>query len=238
MRLLFAALLVAATSLSGSQAAQHAPTSQRLQEALQAIRGGHAQRAVVSLETLRDEQPDSATVHHYLGLAYEKQERYSAAIDSLNRALQLDPSRMAALAPLAWSQFYLGRSGEARHSFTRYLAVAPGDPQARLGLGLVEVEDGHPDRARLHFLEAIQLTRAQGDGDNEALARSALADVEMRNGNLLTASRLLEAAIALRPADGALYLKLAHVLDISGDDEGAAAARAAHAKLSEGATTP
>jgi protein O-GlcNAc transferase len=238
MRLILAALLVAAISLSGSLALQHAPPTQILTEALEAIRSGRPQQAVATLEALRDKQPDSAVVHHYLGLAYEKQDRYSAAVGSLTRALQLDPSRMAALAPMAWSQFYLGRSADARHSFTRYLGVAPGDPQARLGLGLVEAEDGHPERARLHFLETIQLTRAQGDRENEALARSALADVELRNGNLLTASRLLEAAIALRPADGALHLKLAHVLDISGDTEGAAAARATHARLSAGAARP
>lgn len=235
MRPMLPMLLVVAVSLPGSLALQRAPTAQLLEEALISIRAGRAEQAVLQLEAMREKQPESAAVHHYLGLAYEKQERHSAAVRSLERALELEPARTAALAPLGWSQFYLGRSEDARNSFMRYLEVAPGDAQARLGLGLVEADDGHPDRARLHFLETIQLTHARDDKKNEAFARSALADVELQAGNLITATRLLEAAIAIRPGNGALHLKLAHVLEIRGEHEAATAARATHARLHAGA---
>lgn len=224
-------------SLSAPQAQPaDSTTDHRLEQAMAAIRAGRVDAAVAELEALREQLPGLSAVHHVLGLAYEKQDRHAAAATSLERALELEPTRLAALAPLAWSQFYLGRSDEARVNFRRYLEIAPGDARAHLGLGLVEAEAGNSDRARIRFLETIQLTHARGDDDSEALARAALADVELRQGNLITATRLLEAAIALRPTDAALHLKLAHVLDIGGETEAAAAARAEHARLEAEAT--
>ena len=192
-----------------------------LSRAEKSIEEGHPADALRELEPLVDDHPDSATLHHHLGLAYEKQQRYELGAERFRRALELDPRLHEARAPLGWCLYYLGRLDSSREVFERYLAIVPTDARALLALGLIEFDADRIDGARSRFLQAIELTRVREDVVTEALLRARMADVEQRAGQLEAARRLLVVAIKLDPHNQSYYYKLARVLQRIGDADGA-----------------
>jgi len=192
-----------------------------LSRAARSIEAGRPADALRELEPLVHDHPDSAKLHHHLGLAYEKQQRYELAAERFRRALELDPRLHEARAPLGWCLYYLGRLDSSREVFERYVAIVPTDARALLALGLIEFDADRLDGARSRFLQAIELTRLREDVVNEALLRARLADVEQRAGQLEAARRLLVVAIKLDPHNESYYYKLARVLQRIGDADGA-----------------
>jgi tetratricopeptide (TPR) repeat protein len=192
-----------------------------LTRAARSIAEGHPADALRELQPLVQDHPDSATLHHHLGLAYEKQQRYELGAERFGRALELDPRLHEARAPLGWCLYYLGRLDSSREVFERYLAIVPTDAGALLALGLIEFDADRIDTARSRFLQAIELTRVRDDVVTQALLRARLADVEQRAGQLEAARRLLVVAIKLDPHNQSYYYKLARVLQRIGDADGA-----------------
>ena len=197
------------------------PPASVLSRAARAVEQGRPADALRELEPFVDDHPDSARLHHTLGLAYEKQQRYRLGAESFRRALELDPRLHEARAPLGWCLYYLGRLDDAREVFERYLTAVPTDARALLALGLIEFDADRLDGARTRWLQAIELTRARNDVADEALLRARLADVEQRAGQLEAARRLLVVAIKLDPKNESYYYKLARVLQRIGDADGA-----------------
>ena len=88
--------------------------------------------ALVSFERMLAAGKDSALLRFSIGSEYAKIRDWGAAVDSLSRAVALDPAFTAAWKAYARSLQEIGRPAEALDAYRRGIAVAKqkGDRQA------------------------------------------------------------------------------------------------------------
>jgi tetratricopeptide (TPR) repeat protein len=118
-----------------------------------------------------------------------------AAIPRLRRAVELCPSRSdAPRLRLAETLLGQGHNAEAEELFQQVLAHEPNDPRAHLGLGRLAYQRNDWQESLKH------LDRAAGSPLTQKHARSLLAEVHRRQGDLAAAERQRRLADDL-PAD-------------------------------------
>jgi len=138
---------------------------------------GKLDEAVAVFEELVAEYPNIADVHYNLGLLHAKQEDWSAAIESLEKAVELKPDHGAAALALAGAYEKSGRGEEAEARVQRAAAENPNDAQVQLTTAyfylnanrneealpyLERWRELQPENAEVHYLLA---TVATGQGD-------------------------------------------------------------------------
>ena len=134
--------------------------------------------------------PGRVEAQQQLGLATAAR-ALAEAVRPLRRVTWLAPLAVDAHLNLGIALFALGRHSEAGAAFRRMLVLAPGDPDALHGLGVVEA--GVPDQAILHLHRAAGLR----PDHVETLVRLANALVRMRRSK--EAATLERRALALAP---------------------------------------
>jgi tetratricopeptide (TPR) repeat protein len=88
--------------------------------------------AIIKLE------PKSATAHYKLGVIYYYRKNYTAAKKYFDIALNLYPLDYNNLLMSAWTDYFLGKTNEAKVLFNRVLLLYQGDASATEGLGLIK----------------------------------------------------------------------------------------------------
>jgi tetratricopeptide (TPR) repeat protein len=126
-------------------------------------------------QTLKDGlqvAPDSADLHHALGLLYIRVKRLDAAVDELARAAQLAPenSRYAYVHALALKE--TGDTDAALAALTDAYRRNPADRDTLLALVTMNRDAGNLEDAR-SYAQALRL-RYPDDPDIAALARALL----------------------------------------------------------------
>lgn len=98
--------------------------------------------AIALLESLRDQQPDSATIHSALGRAYvakyamrSGREWEIKAAEACQRALDLDPHAPDVFVILGELHVSTGRSDDAIHAFQQAIELRPDHAEAWSGIG-------------------------------------------------------------------------------------------------------
>jgi tetratricopeptide (TPR) repeat protein len=109
---------------------------------------------------------------------------------------QIDP-RTALLEKAGWDALAAGQVGRAAESFRAALAADPRNARLHLGAGLAAYRERRDGDARMELERALELDPKLTD------ARAALAQVQHRLGDVLTAISTLERASADAPDDNA-----------------------------------
>jgi tetratricopeptide (TPR) repeat protein len=162
----------------------------RRQAALAAQRVGDHQRAVTLFGEALAGEPDSAALHHHLGLSLRALGRLEAAIASFERALALESSA-SSFGCLGNALRAAGRAEEAVTAHTRSVELDPTVAESWSNLGAAYESWGRESAALLSFEQAATL-RPSAD---------LLANL---SGALLRANRIdsaLEAAARASAAD-------------------------------------
>jgi Flp pilus assembly protein TadD len=134
-----------------------------------------------------------APAHNNLGSALRLQGKFSDAIASLEKAIELDPKLPIAHNNRGVALQGLKKFGDARAAFERAMAIAPEDPEAYNNLGnLSSVEE--------KFEEALQwFAKAQKLHPDCAEVHNNLANVLREQGRLDKAAEHYRRAIDLKP---------------------------------------
>jgi adenylate cyclase len=114
----------------------------------------------------------------------------AAAHDSLEQAIELDPTYATAVQWYGWCKFALGRLCEAREMFRQALDLDPHCPMIRLMLGVCLQLEGHPAEGAAEFQRVID------EDDDFALAHYSLGWAHHELGRATEAERTLRRAAA------------------------------------------
>lgn len=82
--------------------------------------------------------PKNTTANYKLGLIYYGSKNYTKSAVYFKKVLDLYPFDYDALLMLAWSDYFLGKTKEAKVLFNKVLMNSPGDISATEGLALIK----------------------------------------------------------------------------------------------------
>ena len=184
----------AAELLEGDPERESEPSLQ-FAYAMALVRSDRAEQAKAIFDRLLARHGDSAELQVVLGQAHAHQGDYPAAIESLQRALQLKPTVAEANTTLGIIYLKQGKLPEAREALRTELAAHPDDFRARQTLAAVLELEGELDQA-LDLLRP--LVRARPDS---ADSRYLLGKVLLAKGAAAEAVEQLRAAVRLAPED-------------------------------------
>ncbi len=117
--------------------------------------------------------PGDSSVHRRYSYLLDALGRVPEALAETERATALDP-----LSPLAWTvrgnELATARQWqEARRAYERVLELNPATDNARIGLALVDLTEGHPD-------QALVMARSIRDDEEDQLALTAATEHSLR----------------------------------------------------------
>lgn len=142
---------------------------------------------------------------------------YFLARRRLNNALKKDPSLYEAYKELGEVYLEQDRKPEAYNNFVKYLAASPDDVDVMLQAGIIGVEIGQGQRARMYLENGLE---ARPDNME---ARMALARLNYSEGYKDAAKEILEKLVAAQPGRGEARLLLGKIYMEQGDRERAEA---------------
>ncbi len=96
-------------------------------------------------------------VHYNLGLMFQEYEMYDQAIESYERAIEINPDFTSAYDNLGVVYAKKGRFGEAIQNFEKAITLDPHFPSPHNNLGATYGEQGRYDEALKEFEEALKL---------------------------------------------------------------------------------
>ncbi len=99
--------------------------------------------------------PRNLRAQYDLGIALDNARDYRGAAEAYERALALDPKLSLAQRHLGEARLALGDRAAARKALEAATTLDPHDVPAWIDLGLVEVQDGHPEQAVRRLEKAL-----------------------------------------------------------------------------------
>jgi tetratricopeptide (TPR) repeat protein len=154
---------------------RHAEFTESLRRAHAALRAGRAATAEAWLRALEARFPGEVNCLWLLGVALLDQEKVSASIATLERALGAAPDFADARVDLARAYRRAGRAEEARAEVRRALEAMPHHHRSWLAYGDALVDLGKYEEARVAF-ERARLTDPQRSRVEEATAALVAGD--------------------------------------------------------------
>jgi tetratricopeptide (TPR) repeat protein len=138
--------------------------------------GGRPKLALQAINLALQFDPDRAAYLVDRGRILAESGDHAGALADLERALALDPTDDDAIAFRASALRHLGRPGEALKTINQALALNPANPSARLERGILRLETGDKDGARVDWLYTVQEHRGTPAGD---AAQARLQQMEL-----------------------------------------------------------
>ncbi len=148
---------------------------------------GQNEQALMVLELLLAEHPDHADAHLLRSFVLGDMGHHQAAIEASRRAAQLNPALEALHGDLVIEPSAPVPAGTAQ----RVMAVEPDGALARYGLGLAFRQRGYFREARQEF------ERAFAQGEDPRLVQHALAELDLLDGDSVSARARYEALLGL-----------------------------------------
>ena len=143
--------------------------------------------------------------------------RFQAAVDAFQRALQLDPVSVKAENNLGLALEGLNRTDEALVALRKAVAMQASSQrpseQPLLNLAKLLIDRNHLDEALPLLQQAAQIAPR----DSKILAQ--LGRLYSEKGELSAAREVLEQAVAIEPQDSSLHFQLGQVYRKSGEPE-------------------
>ncbi len=135
---------------------------------------GRGAEASALLARLLSADPGQARTHENLSFLAIQDGRFAAARDHARKALDLDSRLASSWNNLAIALYNLGSATEAVAAWQRALQLAPGDLDARLNLGLVQVQLGDKEGARETLTRFLAAAPSPGYDAKRRQARDLL----------------------------------------------------------------
>src|SRR5262249_24256916 len=159
-------------------------------------------------------------------------ERFTDAVETYSKSLELNRENDAAILGLAKAQAAAGRQGEAKKTIEAAVVRFPGTAAFELELALLllkENEEHAPTQAH-----AENLLRAAAKHDpNLAEAQYQLGNLALRRGQTTLAIGYLQNAVQISPESAAAHFSLARAFRRAGRAQEAARETALYNKLNE-----
>lgn len=165
-----------------------------LQKADAALAAGRTEDAIAAYERALASAPDSAAVHHNLGLAYRRKGDLGRALLEFRKAVELQPDLAASHGALSVLLASGGRLDEAVAQAREAASLAPEDAQYAYNLGVLLKDTGQSREAKEALLRAEVL-----DAGNAEI-QFHLGTVELGLGQMEAAVARLERYVAAAPA--------------------------------------
>lgn len=218
------------------------PPGQRMMQVHQAMGSGAMKRALKILEAELAANPDNLEATFYQGMIHYMRSQLGAARPRFEKILESGPS-FAGSEKVFY--FYgsclmrLGQGGPARDSLLTQLKLDPGDGETCYSLGLLDLEEGYPDKALARFEQALVAFRSrarQGGGMAEQRARAfaGMGNAHFQKDELEKAESALRKSINLDPRQSQVFYTLSRVLLRGGDKDGAMRAMEEFQRLKAG----
>ena len=109
--------------------------AQTMKDGKDALAQGRIDDAITAYRAVVAASPGDAQAHLGLGLALEKKRQWPAALESFQKASELDPRLADPLRGIGAMQLRLGKPAEAEASFRKATDIDRKFPEAQLGLG-------------------------------------------------------------------------------------------------------
>lgn len=158
-------------------------------------RSGRAEEAEAVFAALLARHAGSPRIHVLLGEAQAQEGDFEAAIDHLERALELDPEVAEARPALGVIRLRRGELEPAQHAFEEELERRPGDVRTRFHLATVLDLRDRPQAALAELRRVLALDPAHAD------ARYLLGKILLAAGEADEALAELETAAELAPRE-------------------------------------
>jgi Flp pilus assembly protein TadD len=161
-------------------------SSLQLERAEQLRLQGLLDQAQKICESLLRRHPDYFGAAHTLGLVHIERRNYQRALDSLVRAVMLNPRSWTSLTALGQVYLRLGATEMAAHVLEQARAIQPQDADILKALGAIYADEREYELARDAYVEALALD------DTSVAAAHGLGLVYSFIGEDAEAARLLE----------------------------------------------
>jgi len=138
------------------------------------------------------------------------------AREAANEALALDPANARACHARAHVAMQDGQPFDALLGFRAALERDPTMARARLRMGVIEMELGHPERTRGHVVSALALDAAGGDDVLRAQACFIDGMASFQLGRDAEAAAAMHRVLVLRPGDGLAHEWIAAIDALGG----------------------
>jgi tetratricopeptide (TPR) repeat protein len=186
---------LAAAMAENDPEAKELVTEVKVARSLQDLGAGQTDLAVQELTTLRDQNPESATVRLGLGRAQIARRDAAAALAELQKAVELDPKSAEAQYQLGYVQHVMKQSAAAAVGpYEKAAALEPGNTLFRTSLGAALMDAGQVDRA------VEELTKVTGsDGYAGWQAWFYLGAAQLKASRFTEAAAALEKSLAAKP---------------------------------------
>jgi tetratricopeptide (TPR) repeat protein len=186
---------------------------------------GQNQAAVAALTQFLESHPDAPRSLRMLALAYLRQEDYSSAKKTAERALRVSAADASILEVLGMAELGLQSATAGEGHLKQALELNPNSPEANLQLGLLWAKERRNLPQAIQLLEKARVLQPKIAGTYAALGSAFLA-----SGNPQRAIENLETAIRLAPQISDSYYLLATAERTLYQDEKAAQSLAAFNK--------
>jgi arylsulfatase A-like enzyme/Tfp pilus assembly protein PilF len=209
------------SSSKGEDPKIHIQVSNDLHDANLRIEEGKQTTAIPLLERVVAEDPLIPHAQYFLGVAYKETRQYDKAILHLNKAIQLVPDSMMGHYEMALALYEKGDLQTAATHLEIVVAHSPDWTDARFSLAAIYARVDHVPEAMTHLDVTLQL---DPEHYRAHLLRGRILSLQGHAGEALPD---LEKAISLQPKSKEAHQFLAEAYLQLGQDEKAAAQRAA-----------
>jgi serine/threonine protein kinase/Tfp pilus assembly protein PilF len=111
------------------------------------------------IEVYTQKYPKEKRGHYWMGLYFYVNEKFDKSIESLNRALELDPGYGEALNQIAYCYSDLENYDKAIAYFERYAEASPGDPNPYDSMGEIYFIVGRFDESLAEYEKALDVDK-------------------------------------------------------------------------------
>lgn len=191
------------------------PSQQEIQSLIQQLNNGQLALAEQQAKKLVAKYPRTFILHHVLALALDGQKKYSEAVKSYQRAIQLQPNTPDLYFNLGIVQTNCNQLKAAVQAYQQAIKLKPQFFEAYGNLGTLFQRLGQLEAAVTHYQQGLKINPQDARGHFNL--GTALRD----QGNLNAAVKSYERAIALFPNYTDAYNNLGETLRDQGDMDGA-----------------
>jgi superkiller protein 3 len=169
-------------------------------------RTGQMERAEKQYKAVLRLDQKPATTHCDLGQLYLQEKRYQGALESFQKAYELDPTLAQAQMGMAWAAEGLNDKVNAAAHFEQFLAAHPDDLETRYHLARLYLEQGKNEQA---FGELQTVYRVKPERPGVA---AALGDVCALLKKFPESEKFYRQALLTAPAEADLHRALGQAL--------------------------
>ncbi len=99
---------------------------------------GNWEQVISQYKKILETDPQNTTANYRLGMIYYGKKDYQTAFKHFEKVINLYPFGYDSLIMYAWTNYFLGKTKEAKVLFNKVLLVSPSDASALEGLGLIK----------------------------------------------------------------------------------------------------